>query len=485
MLSRLLKHLTGIRDRPDPDQTTAALFRNGTAAFLAGDFATAERLLAEVTTADPAHAEAWFNRAAAFHRRNLLFEATRCCARALRLAPARQDWRNAMKHLSSDLSDTGQASRVAGGAESEAANEDDWIAQLAAGNRFKLAGRLGEAEQSYRLALASSADSPYVGRRLGSVLALTGRRAEADALFQHSASFGLVPDNAVRLADEFLDRINREFATRIAALPAIGGSFGSTTRSCVYFLGCDPAYFRKFAYALLNSIRTNCKPDFAVHLHLVNPDAGCEAEARAVAASLAIDEFFITCEDAHFADLQAQKTYYACARFLRFPALLKAYRRPVWLLDLDQLVVSDPQALVLVAGEAPAPDVALVRFDSARAGPWDRFSATAVFAGATPAASLFVERVAAYVAFFLEQGAHEWFLDQLGLFTACAQAENHASIRFLESAIVCLANPAVPAEPPPGTVFWTIVGSVEASKGSLAHPIFTRYNSGRAPSPAN
>lgn len=481
MLSRLLKRLAGIRDVSDPDVTTEALFRDGTAAFMAGDFAKAERLLAAVTTANPAHAQAWFNRAAAFHRRNLLMDATRCCTIALQLEPSRQDWRDAMKHLTNDLGYAGPPMRGPSGA----ANQDDWVAQLAAGNTFKREGRMAEAEQSYRLALAASEKSPYVARRLGSLLAINGNRAEADALFRHSASFGLDPDTVVRLADEFLDEINQAFETRIAALPAISGTFGSTTRSCVYFLSCDPAYFRKFGFALLNSLRTNCKHDFAVHLHLVNPDASCEAEAKAVAAGFGIDEFFVSCETARFANLQAQKTYYACARFLRFPALLKAYRRPVWLLDLDQLVVSDPQAVVLAVDDAPAPDVALVRFDATRSAPWDQFSATAVFAGPTPAAHLFLERVAAYVAFFLEQGAHAWFLDQLGLFSACAQAESGASIRFLESKIVCLANPEIPAEPPAGTVFWTIVGSVEASIGSLAHPIFTRYDRGGRSSMAN
>ncbi len=473
MLRRLLKRVAAAPAvAADAAKLGQQLFQAGERAFAAGEHGEAERLFAEVTDLVPAFAEAWFLRALACNRQNHQFDACRHCARALALEPNHPDRLEVMRILTIDVGKSGEV---------DLHQPVDWVTHLARGNACRLADRIDAAELAYRTALAANPASPFVHRRLGSLLAILGRVDEADGHFRISAAAGLAPDSALRLSRTFIDDLSRRREDALAALTPLRGSPGRTTRPLIFFLSCDPDYFRTFAYALLNSICTHCADAFAVHLHIVNPDQAIFGDIDALARNLSLDQLFVTHEQVRIDDPAGMKTYYACARFLRFPALLRAYARPIWMLDLDQLVVADIRGVQL--GGQGEPDIALIRWHPTRSDPWGHLSASAVYARPSEAAIEFLERAAAYIARFLLERKAVWFLDQLALFAACAHAPAGTSIRYLDPALVCLADPAAPVEPPASAVFWTVVNSIAASAGSRDHPVFKRYEQPRDPAP--
>lgn len=477
MLVKFLRNFVTPRPRPDPaggapaDPTgrAAQAFESGRRALLDGDAESARELLSEAVAAAPSYADAWFHLSAAHHAQGNLLEAGRCCERALGLDPAPQNWRDSLKNITTALGKPEEVDAWRAQADSH------WLARLALGNALRRLDRLDEAEAAYRSALAASGGSPFAARRLACLLAITGRCDQADGYFQASAAIGLSPDRVLRLSKRFFDELAAEAPAVKARLPQLERLPAATSRDLVFVLSCDPGYFRKFAFAAVNSIRQHCTVDFVIHFHIVDPDDAIAADIAALRDRLGLAEVNTSYETAPDGDDWSKRTWYACARFVRLPALLRAYGKPVWLLDLDQIVVGDVVNCVATPPGEPDADIAMVRWHSTRWEPWEYFWASAVYAAHTPAALAFLDHAANYVAHHLVAGRPVWFLDQIALFAAHIQCGAGCRLLCLPPAAAFIANPALPAEAPSGTVFWSMINSDAGNAASLQHPVFLRY----------
>lgn len=281
----------------------------------------------------------------------------------------------------------------------------DPVALIGLANVERRAGRLTRAERLLRLAHAAR-PQPFAAGRLAALLAEAGRHAEADRLFQEvGAAHGGV-ESVIRLDPAFL-------AALAAAPPPSPAVDAPAEAGCVVFAGCDSRYFRRFSDAFVNSVAMS-GAKAAIHFHIVDldddardhlerlrrrhPRLGIQATAEATAPGIA---------DAD------RRTYYACARFLQLPGLLRAYGRPVLMLDIDLVVLRDVGPL-LAQLDAEGADIALTH--GAPHDPWCRLWADAVLCAASPAAIAAFEAVRAYLLHFLGRGAAVWFLDQVALY---------------------------------------------------------------------
>ena len=446
-------------------EQAAAMFESGRQALQDGDPEEAKSLLLLATELAPANGDAWFHLSAAHHAQGNLLDAGICCAHALEIDSQPQNWRDSLKNITTDLGAPTELEKW------QKLADTHWIARLALGNTLRRLDHLDGAENEYRTALERSGGSPFAARRLACLLAISGRGDEADQYFLSCAAIGLKPDQVLRLSSAFFGELATNAAALQARLPDLQHLPLPTSREIVFLLSCDPAYFRKFAYAAANSIRNNCKATFAIHFHIVDPDDTIQSDVGRLRTALDLAEVNFTSEAAPAGEPWAKRTWYASARFARLPEIVRCYQKPVWLFDLDQLVVGD---IVRCIAAAPiAPDIALVRWHATRWEPWEFFWASAVYA--TPSAQAFLDVAAAYVAHYLNAGKPVWFLDQIALFAAYVHTGNNGRMTFLDPAVVCIANPAVPLEPPPAAVFWSSINSEEKNAASLLHPVFLRY----------
>ena len=108
----------------------------------------------------------------------------------------------------------------------------------------------------------------------------------------------------------------------------------------VVFSSCDTSYLA-YATALIRSLDL-FSPGFPFILHLINPtDKDYESVDRCIAllrnTRLALS---VEITNLDFLNAEAKRSYYASARFLELPALLRAVRKDVLCLDADSLVVN-------------------------------------------------------------------------------------------------------------------------------------------------
>ncbi len=106
------------------------------------------------------------------------------------------------------------------------------------------------------------------------------------------------------------------------------------------FSACDSRYV-DFAIPLVRSVE-RFSPGFAVLLHVVNPTDDVRARLAALARELERTRLSVSYEtvDLSGSSAELQRTYFACARFLRLPELLRQTNVPVLVLDADSLVVA-------------------------------------------------------------------------------------------------------------------------------------------------
>jgi hypothetical protein len=269
-----------------------------------------------------------------------------------------------------------------------------------------------EAECAYRRAAALYPDQPFAYSRLGCLHVQHHRYAAADRMFARAARWP-GRDAVIRFSPDFFAACRAEWAPPPS--PEVFGREG--TNATIVFSACDGRYFDRFAAALLGSVAANAKLDCCFHLHVVNPPADIGARLADASRRLGMDIAYST-ETVDAAALGDEaKTLYACARFRQLPALLRRWRRPTLMLDVDLLALKPLPALLAAAAEG---DVMLVGGDHNRFEPWNHYWADVVAISPTERAVAFFDRVAAYIEWHLKRGLTRWFLDQIALTAAAA-----------------------------------------------------------------
>jgi|GEM_PF-967034 len=471
MLVRILRSLFSSRANRD-DNSIAAMRSRATRMHREGRFPEAEIAYSVLLERWPDDSQALFYLGVACRQQGRLDEAFRHCHRALELAPGNPEWITSVGNLAAGL---GKDEGVEA-CERRVIENADLATWLALGNALREAGRTREAEDAYRRCLEFAPTSPFAMRRLGSLLALSGRHDEADACFQISARAGLAPDPVMRLSGEFLSALERDRDRLLAGLPAMEGEWGNTRASIVVFACCDAVYFRKFAWALCSSTLRNAGLDCLVHIHVVNPEPTLHAEMERLRTGLGAGRIACTWEYTPLPEDDSAKTYYACARFLHLPRVIERYARPVLALDMDLLVVGSLDHVMQAAGDS---DLAIIRWHETRWEPWEYFFATALMLRATPGTLAILQRVTLFVRHFLLREERIWLLDQIALFAAieCWPGRDPRER-------VCLLPPALamlygfharPDEIPAGVVFWVVGYSLEDNREALTRRPFTDY----------
>jgi hypothetical protein len=467
----LLKLIRSLKPRRATEHVESLRLR-AQVLYRAGRYAEAELLYKGLLDLRPQDAHALFELGVACHQQGRLHEAFRHCERALAISPDHPEWVGSLAHTANDL---GKAEGVAA-CEKRIIEDGDFVSWLALGNALRESDRLQEAENAYRRCLEQVPSSPYAMRRLGSLLALSGRLEEADACFRVSACAGLAPDPLLRFSSGFLDALERNRESLLDGLPQIEGEWANSPSALVAFACCDTVYFRKFAWPLSSSIIRNAQVDCLVHIHVINPEPALYAEMETLCAGLGSGRVVCTWEHTALPEDGSAKTYYASARLLHLPRVIERYARPVLALDMDVLVLGSLERVLQAAGNG---DLALVRWHATRWDPWDCLWASAVLARHTPGAISILQRAALFTRHFLLHGPRHWFLDQVALFAAieCWPAQDcRGRVIYLPAAMAMLCGSSAEEEKIQAeVVFWSVIHSLESNRGALARPPFTDY----------
>ncbi|EPY00191.1 tetratricopeptide repeat protein [Magnetospirillum fulvum] len=288
---------------------------------------------------------------------------------------------------------------------------DDYVLPIALGNLERRAGHLHRAEHLYRLATARRPDLPFAPGRLAPLLAEQTRFLEADRMFQAIGRCHGGIERLIRLDPGFLATI-RPMA---AAVPDERAELDGNDGDIVVVAGGDSHYFLKYSDALVNSLAIS-GTRARLHFHIVDPTPAAFAQAERLRRrfpALPIEVGTESTPDHIAAD--RKRTYYACARFLHLPDLLRHHRRPVLMLDMDMVILRDVTQLVeQFLGEGK--DIALIA--GTQADPWCRLWADVILVRPTPAALDYLDTVRAYIRHFFDSGDAVWFLDQVALYCA-------------------------------------------------------------------
>jgi len=475
----LLGFLKALRSRLFGGHRTeaAAQLELGIASHKNSQFADAERHYRGVLHKQPRHAEATWLLGVACHQQNRLDDALRYCARAVMLAPGNAAWLASVQSIANRI---GRDQGVAA-CEAWVAGARDLAAYIGLGNALREAGRIAESETAYRRALALEPDTPIAASRLGSLLALQGRLDEADACFSLSARAGFSPDAVLRLSDGFFAGLGRESGRTSA--PHMRGEWGETNREFVVFICGDPAYFRNFAGALIASLLRHGGSRFAIHLHIINPDAWVAEEFDLIRDRIRDQirdgqdrtRIIFTTEPAALPADDSAQTYYACARLLHLPALLARYQRPLLMLDMDMLVLGDLDRIFAAVRGA---EFSLIRRHQANADPWEIFSASVIFATPGVQGTRLAGLLAAYVRHFLDAGLRPWGLDQAALFAVLARvgSPDIDQIHYLPADIAVSYESSSSGGSSAGdALFWNAAFHTPSNRIALCERPFTDY----------
>jgi hypothetical protein len=326
-------------------------------------------------------------------------------------------------------------------------------------------GRLDDSERALRLAFDKE-PSALIAYRFGSVLAERRKFSEAMAAFaaidrsQPWMAGGSVRSIRFPARKDDLDAFEVPFRRTVSGL--FDGSAGD--REFVYFVAADSRYTKRFARALHSSLaaaQANC----LLHIHVINPDAATSAllsymkERPGPIIAWSFEEV-----DLSGLSNDQRRVYYASARFFVLSALRRHYGKSVIAADIDQIVLRNPALLI-----EPASDVSAIRFPFGRFNLMARFSASAIIASSSAAATYF-DRVAAYLTERMrDPSAIAWHLDQVALDIAYLVSDDIVLSDLPQAAML---SAAPDADVPTDTFFWSVTYSVAANAGKLAHPIF-------------
>jgi hypothetical protein len=126
----------------------------------------------------------------------------------------------------------------------------------------------------------------------------------------------------------------------------------------------------------------------------------------------------------------AGATWFACSRFLAAPALLEAYRAPLWLFDVDLLLTEALPTLIRQVRDHGRLDVGA--FDTGRHEPASRYSAATVLLNISPGTRRFLALLARFIRPRLALPLNaNWMLDQAALYSViCHCRRSEPAITF-------------------------------------------------------
>ncbi len=357
------------------------------------------------------------------------------------------------------------------------ARQWSYAAQIGVGNALRRAGRVAEAEAAYRVAACLCPSYPFTHTRLGCLYAVTGRHEEADRCFERAGhSWSPAREEAIRLSPAFLERLGGAVETHPGTVELHDVTVPDGIDHILFSSG-DAGYITKFAFSLVNSINQNHHHPAFIHIHAINPDARSDAEIARIKESfpgIKVAYSFEKTDVEPFGD--EKKTYFACARFLVLPRLLKMYNKPVLMLDMDLLLLRDPSPLQAMVGEA---DFGAVGGSTMEI--WNEMWADVVYIKPSKRTVDFFDFAARYMLHFLTTGHPRWFLDQIALFVARHRRqpdETRAKASILPNSIhrmemVVLSDGSIRGSD--DAFFWSVHASLPTSAQQITSPQFQSY----------
>lgn len=296
--------------------------------------------------------------------------------------------------------------------ERRVAEREDAAGLVGLGNALRRAGHALRAERTYRRALERFPEVSMTLSRLACLCAEQMRLEEADALFLEAARRHGGRDVVTRVSPAFLADLKAGPPPAGVAVSLAEGR-GVADRPLLLYASCDSRYFGLFVPTMLRSLVEESRLDAAICLHVVNPDAACREAMLDLVRRYGPERFVLAEETVDLAPFGAQaKTYYACARFLLLPELLRRYGKPMLMLDVDLMAIRDLKPLLATSASA---DLGLMTNALKRLDLWSLLYADVVHLHPTERTLRFLELTRRYIRHFLKPGTAHWFLDQAAL----------------------------------------------------------------------
>ena len=230
----------------------------------------------------------------------------------------------------------------------------------------------------------------------------------------------------------------------------------------VYTLS-DAKYFNEYTVATLVSV-AQTSTQSAIHVHVVNPDAGLGRCLQALTVRYPGLPIKVTAE---FGDLPPQFVAVYCSniRFIRCQHAMQGDERPYVLVDGDSVFNRDSMTLL---GDVANFDLGLIMHEHEPA--WARCSAACVIVAPTAAGRQFFTRVAWFIWQHLERKRCRWFVDQIALYWTMRSSNDQLRIAHLDQARYCNTNGSDEA------ILWTF----PMNKNDNDHPITLRVEALKA-----
>lgn len=187
-------------------------------------------------------------------------------------------------------------------------------------------------------------------------------------------------------------------------------------------VACDPGYLF-YAKALIRSIDF-FSPGYDVVVVVINPSDRDIADLKAISVEVVHTSVSIVTNaiDLKGWSLDRRRAYYACARFIVLPQILKDAACPVICIDADSLVVNSLAHEITAA--KPNPDIAIWRRDLEANDLPDNLKVAAgvvAFFNTQPALD-FAEKLANSLKEVFDAGNGTWFVDQVLLASLITEA---------------------------------------------------------------
>jgi len=318
------------------------------------------------------------------------------------------------------------AARAARGLPPTVASPDELFFTFAAAERDNV-------EALVDAALASQPLAVFHHHAKALCLVARGERKQAEALFRRVAevSPNMASGNVV-FADAFYFGLEAlDESAILSRFPLIVDvRTAPFTDRPVALLSSDYSYFLDFGRPFLLSINA-LSPGAQVHVHVMNPpENGTEAISKFCDGLTSISVAISTEQTP-----MPTRQYYHSARFVRQWQLLRRYRAPVWLVDVDSLLNRDWTETLESLGGA---DVGVTGYAGIWA-PWNQFRAGIVGIGPTPRGMNYAKLLAAYVSEFYVQNKLRWGIDQVALYGVYAflKDQNRAPLlKLLDTSLI-------------------------------------------------
>jgi hypothetical protein len=168
-------------------------------------------------------------------------------------------------------------------------------------------------------------------------------------------------------------------------------------------------YMKRFGHGFLRSVAEK-SPGANVHLHLCDP--GTDPIDLLLQARSTFPELHVSASWSKRPDLP-RPTYFACARFLIAPRILRQTGAPILVVDLDAVLRRDPTAFI-----AAFDGVDLGLAVSENSAHWNTVKANMVWAAPTEVGLRFMSGLANYLEVALTSSECVWTLDQTALWAA-------------------------------------------------------------------